>query len=108
MDDDLREIVSKAKKGVNITFVCDACHTGTMLDHQSIVIEGDKKADGSAVPPEFKSREPSPTSVNPPSSEFTTLALACRTGASAFSRAISVCPLLCRSDGHAASPRPNP
>jgi len=56
-DDDLREIADKCKPGVNLTFVSDCCHSGGMLDHTEVLIEGDKTKDPDSAPPEFQSRE---------------------------------------------------
>ncbi|KAA8490741.1 Metacaspase-7 [Porphyridium purpureum] len=57
VDDDIRDIVNKTKKGVTLTLVCDCCHSGGMIDHSSILIDSDKKADPDAPPVEFRSRE---------------------------------------------------
>jgi len=57
VDDDLRDIANTCKKGVNFTLLTDCCHSGGMLDHKEVMIEGDKKKDPDAVPPEFAGRE---------------------------------------------------
>lgn len=42
VDDDLRAILSALNPGVKFTMVSDCCHSGGMLDHEEIIIEGGK------------------------------------------------------------------
>lgn len=44
-DDDLRAIVRHLNPGAKFTMISDCCHSGGMLDHEQVVIEGDKKDD---------------------------------------------------------------
>eukprot|EP00210_Caulerpa_lentillifera_P003447 g3289.t1 len=43
IDDDLRAILTSLDPGVKFTMVSDCCHSGGMLDHEEIVIEGGKE-----------------------------------------------------------------
>ncbi|EDQ84855.1 uncharacterized protein MONBRDRAFT_29825 [Monosiga brevicollis MX1] len=42
IDDDLREIVEQLPSGANLTVVTDCCHSGSMLDHTAVQIQGNK------------------------------------------------------------------
>eukprot|EP00189_Rhodosorus_marinus_P013522 CAMPEP_0184747214 /NCGR_PEP_ID=MMETSP0315-20130426/9549_1 /TAXON_ID=101924 /ORGANISM="Rhodosorus marinus, Strain UTEX LB 2760" /LENGTH=386 /DNA_ID=CAMNT_0027219991 /DNA_START=82 /DNA_END=1242 /DNA_ORIENTATION=+ len=42
VDDDLKEIVSQISDGVDFTFISDCCHSGSMLDHSEVQIDGPK------------------------------------------------------------------
>lgn len=39
-DDQLKSCIDKLPDGVNFTMIADCCHSGGMLDHQEILIEG--------------------------------------------------------------------
>lgn len=40
IDDDMREIVNPLNPGCKFTFVADCCHSGGILDHEKIIIQG--------------------------------------------------------------------
>lgn len=42
LDDDLRRIVKELPEGAKFTFISDCCHSGGMLDHNEVQIEGPK------------------------------------------------------------------
>ncbi|KAJ8904728.1 hypothetical protein NDN08_001246 [Rhodosorus marinus] len=42
VDDDLKAIVSQIADGVDFTFISDCCHSGSMLDHSAVQIDGPK------------------------------------------------------------------
>lgn len=42
LDDDLRKIVKELPEGAKFTFISDCCHSGGMLDHNEVQIEGPK------------------------------------------------------------------
>eukprot|EP00188_Purpureofilum_apyrenoidigerum_P002997 Plantae.Rhodophyta-Purpureofilum_apyrenoidigerum.ctg30431.p1 GENE.Plantae.Rhodophyta-Purpureofilum_apyrenoidigerum.ctg30431~~Plantae.Rhodophyta-Purpureofilum_apyrenoidigerum.ctg30431.p1 ORF type:complete len:406 (-),score=53.69 Plantae.Rhodophyta-Purpureofilum_apyrenoidigerum.ctg30431:559-1776(-) len=42
VDDDLKSIVSKIPEECNFTFISDCCHSGSMLDHSAVHIDGPK------------------------------------------------------------------
>eukprot|EP00192_Tetraselmis_astigmatica_P013015 CAMPEP_0117667162 /NCGR_PEP_ID=MMETSP0804-20121206/10800_1 /TAXON_ID=1074897 /ORGANISM="Tetraselmis astigmatica, Strain CCMP880" /LENGTH=385 /DNA_ID=CAMNT_0005474831 /DNA_START=6 /DNA_END=1160 /DNA_ORIENTATION=- len=50
LDDDLRRILTPLKDGVNFTMIADCCHSGTMLDHTEVQIEGNKDPNAADMP----------------------------------------------------------
>jgi hypothetical protein len=49
VDNDLRDIVMKLPDGVDLTFITDCCHSGSMLDHAEVLISGDKRPQGPSL-----------------------------------------------------------
>eukprot|EP00187_Rhodella_violacea_P005441 CAMPEP_0174902612 /NCGR_PEP_ID=MMETSP0167-20121228/38783_1 /TAXON_ID=38298 /ORGANISM="Rhodella maculata, Strain CCMP736" /LENGTH=338 /DNA_ID=CAMNT_0016144689 /DNA_START=46 /DNA_END=1062 /DNA_ORIENTATION=+ len=45
VDDDLRDIFNKLDPSIPLTVITDCCHSGGMLDHKAIQIDGDKSQD---------------------------------------------------------------
>jgi len=60
VDDDLRDIFNALPTTVQLTVVTDCCHSGGMLDHEAIIIDGDKRDDAASgkrdAPPDFNNR----------------------------------------------------
>jgi len=50
IDDDLRRILVKLPDGVKFTMVADCCHSGTLLDHSEVQIEGNKDPSAPEIP----------------------------------------------------------
>mmetsp|Transcript_24437 Transcript_24437/g.43497 ORF Transcript_24437/g.43497 Transcript_24437/m.43497 type:complete len:398 (-) Transcript_24437:140-1333(-) len=50
VDDDLRRILVNLPEGVKFTMVADCCHSGTLLDHTAVQIEGNKDPDAPEIP----------------------------------------------------------
>lgn len=48
VDDDLRAIVQTIPEGCRLTCVTDCCHSGSMLDHPEVAIDGDKDGNSKA------------------------------------------------------------
>eukprot|EP00210_Caulerpa_lentillifera_P004788 g4571.t1 len=46
LDDDLRNIIKVLPQGATFTFISDCCHSGGMLDHTEVQIEGPKDPEG--------------------------------------------------------------
>lgn len=44
-DDDIKQFFSKLPEGCQATMISDCCHSGGMLDHKEVAIQGDKKDD---------------------------------------------------------------
>ena len=40
LDDEIRAIVDKLVVGAQLTFIADCCHSGGLLDHDGVVING--------------------------------------------------------------------
>ena len=42
LDDEIRAIVDKLPHGAQLTFIADCCHSGGMLDHEQVIIDGNR------------------------------------------------------------------
>ncbi|GMH39205.1 hypothetical protein BSKO_07103 [Bryopsis sp. KO-2023] len=57
VDDDLRDILSGLVDGVKFTMVSDCCHSGGMLDHKEVIIDGEADDDVKTFSDPHKARE---------------------------------------------------
>jgi len=57
VDDDIREILGPMDPGCKFTFSADCCHSGGMLDHETIAISGSKDDDDVKYPTGLDTRD---------------------------------------------------